>query len=156
MRRGATLVTSAVALGALLWPALDPTPVDSLPISSYPMFARPKRRVSRYPLVVLRDESGRERRLDAQEIGGTDEPMQAAMTVSQAIRTGTAPELCAEIAGALAERGTVEIVTAGYDAIAWFEGRRDPVDRRVHASCAVRVSGVVVSGVGLAGVEAPG
>jgi hypothetical protein len=135
MGRRATLVIGAIALGVLSWPAFDPTPVDSLPVSSYPMFARPKPRVSRYPLVVLRDMSGDERRLDAHEIGGTDEPMQAAMTVSQAIRTGTSPELCAEIAAGLAERGTVEIVTAAYDAIAWFEGIRDPVDRRVHASC---------------------
>ena len=140
MRRRATLATSAIALGVLLWPALDPTPVDSLPVSSYPMFARPKQRVSRYPLVVLRDESGDERRLDAREIGGTDEPMQAAMTVSQAIRTDTAPDLCNEIAAGLGERGTIEIVTAAYDAIAWFEGSRDPVDRRIHASCPTGVS----------------
>jgi hypothetical protein len=140
MRRRATLATSTIALGVLLWPAFDPAPVDSLPVSSYPMFARPKPRVSRFPLVVLRDESGDERRLDAHEIGGTDEPMQAAMTVSQAIRTDTAPELCNEIAAGVGEHGTIEIVTAAYDAVAWFEGAHEPVDRRVHASCRTGVS----------------
>jgi hypothetical protein len=137
MRRAATLVTSAIALGALAWPAVDPTPVDSLPISSYPMFARPRERVSRYPLVVLRDEAGDARRLDAHAIGGTDEPMQAAMTVSQAIRTDTAAALCAEIAAGVAGPGTIEIVTAAYDSVAWFEGHHDPLDRRVHASCSI-------------------
>ena len=142
MRRAGTLVTSAIVLGALAWPAVDPTPDDSLPISSYPMFARRMGRVSRYPLVVVRDESGDARRLDAQAIGGTDEPMQAAMTVSQAIRTDAAAELCAEIAAGLTRLGTIgpgtiEIVTAAYDSVAWFEGDRDLVDRRVHASCPI-------------------
>jgi hypothetical protein len=133
-RRG-IVAASVVALGVLLWPALDPAATDSLPVSSYPMFARPKARVSSFPLAVMRDESGREQRLGARAIGGTDQPMQAAMTINQAVREGTADQLCAEIAAGLAEPGTIEIVTAVYDAVGWYEGNREPIDHHVHARC---------------------
>lgn len=134
-RRGALVLITLVAVGALLWPAVDPSPSDDLPLSNYPMFARPRARVSAFPFAVLRDGTGDERRLSAREIGATDQPMQAAMTIRQAIDTGTAPELCAEIAAALTQAGTVEVVTAAYDAVTWFEGRTAPVQRTVHAAC---------------------
>src|SRR5690606_34546689 len=99
------------------------------------MFARPRARVSSFPYAVLRDDTGDERRLTTREVGATDQPMQAAMSIRQAIDTGTAPELCLEIAAALVEAGTVEVVTARYDAVSWFEGDTRPVDRAVHAEC---------------------
>ncbi|HWL45499.1 MAG TPA: hypothetical protein VNQ73_21340 [Ilumatobacter sp.] len=125
----------AAAIAVLAWPAVDPSSTDSLPVSNYPMFARPRPSVNRFPVVVLHDADHGERRLDPREISGTDQPMQAAMTVSQAVREGTAAELCAEIAAALAEPGTIEVVTATYDAIAWFDGDERPIEREVHAAC---------------------
>ena len=110
-----------LALAALAWPAVDPTPGDSLPVSNYPMFARPRPAESRFPVVLLGESEASSRRLDPRQISGTDQPMQAAMTVGQAVRNGSADELCAEIAAALDELGSVWIVTDTYDAIAWFD-----------------------------------
>lgn len=135
VRRMGMAAISVVAVALVAWPAVAPEPADGFPVSNYPMFARPRDRVSSFPFVVLRDPSGDTRLLDVGEISGTDQPMQAAMTISQAIRTGTADELCREIAAQLPELGELEIVTAAYDAVAWFEGVREPVRREVHATC---------------------
>jgi hypothetical protein len=141
MRRLGVVVGSAVVLGAMLWPAVSPSELDSLPMSNYPMFARPRSQVTSFRSAVLIDAAGRERRLDPSEVSGTDQPMQAAMTLRRSIRDRTADALCGEIAVDLAvdgERaGTVQIVTERYDTIAWFRGDRDPLAREVHAECRV-------------------
>jgi len=129
------LVGSAVLLTALAWPAADPTPVDSLPVSNYPMFALPRDEFARFDLAALVDAAGTEHRLDPREVGGTDQPVQAVETVLQAIRAGTTDELCDEIADALDRSGTVEVISVEYDTIAWFRGHHEPVDRTVHARC---------------------
>ena len=129
------VLASAVFLGFLSWPALSPSEIDSLPLSNYPMFAHPRAEVSRFDSAVLIDAAGKERRLDPHTIGGTEEPMQAAMTVRQAIRTGAAEALCEEIAADLAVDGTVEVVSVRYDTVAWFRGDREPIARDVHARC---------------------
>lgn len=124
-----------MALIALAWPALNGREIDSFPFSNYPMFAHPRRAVSSFDMAVLVDESGHRRRLDVIEISGTDQPMQAAMTLSHAIRTGSAETLCSEIADRLHMVGHVEVLTVDYDAVAWFRGERDPVSIRVRAAC---------------------
>lgn len=126
---------SVLALAALAWPAVDPSPADSLPVSNYPMFARLRPAQGRFPVVLLGDQKQPGRRLNPREISGTDQPMQAAMTVGQAVRQGAADELCAEIAEHLSELGSVWIVTDTYDAIAWFDGVEEPIRREVHATC---------------------
>jgi hypothetical protein len=130
-------VASLVLLLALGWPAVAPDEVDSLPLSNYPMFAHPRDAVSWFHVVVRVDAEGAEHRLDLRAVGGTDQPVQAAETVRQAIRRGEADELCAEIADQLHEAGTVQVLTVAHDAPGWFRGRRDPVERRVHAECRV-------------------
>lgn len=136
-RRRVLVGLAAAATAVLAWPAVDPSPSDGLPVSNYPMFARDRARVSSFPLVELVAPDGSVRRLSVREISGTDQPMQAAMTITQAIGTGTAGEFCAELAATLATPGRVEVVTARYDAIAWFEGDREPLSRDVHAACVV-------------------
>jgi hypothetical protein len=130
-------VASGVLLLALAWPAVAPEELDSLPLSNYPMFARPREAISWFHMAVRLDADGVEHRLDLRTVGGTDQPVQAAETVRQAIRRGEADELCAEIARRLDAPGTVQVLTVAYDAPAWFRGRRDPVERRVHAECPV-------------------
>lgn len=135
MRRVVIVIASVGALLALAWPAVAPGELDSLPLSNYPMFAHPRDRATTFDIVVLLDTEGVEHRLDLHAVGGTDQPMQAAMTVSQAIREGQADALCAEVAGSLDQSGTVQVVRARYDAVGWFEGARDPIERDVVASC---------------------
>ncbi|HET9548463.1 MAG TPA: hypothetical protein VFO97_11525, partial [Desertimonas sp.] len=67
----------------------------------------------------------------------------AAQTIVDAIRGGVADELCAEIAGRVAESGDADIVevvvvTERFDIVAGLRADDpQPVDRRVHARCAV-------------------
>lgn len=125
----------AALLAAMAWPAVDPDAGDSLPFSNYPMFARQRPDVTRIDTATRVDAAGSRHALNAMQIGGTDEPVQAFRTVQQAIRTHHTPELCAEIAEGLEAGGTVEIVSEEYDAVAWFDGDREPIERHVHASC---------------------
>lgn len=131
-------IVNAAVLAVLAWPAVAPDELDSLPLSNYPMFAHERERVSAFHVVFWVDDDGSRHRLDLRAVGGTDQPVQAAMTVAQAVRAGEADELCAEIASrvvGVGAVGTVEVVTVGYDAPGWFGGARAPIARTVHASC---------------------
>jgi hypothetical protein len=131
------VIASASVLGllALSWPAIAPDELDSLPLSNYPMFAHPRDRVTPLDIVVVVDPAGVEHRLDLRLVGGTDQPMQAMMTVRQAVRNGEADELCREVAAAADLSGTVQVIRVHHDAPAWFAGFRDPVERLVFAEC---------------------
>ena len=131
---------SAVLLLALAWPAVAPGEIDSLPLSNYPMFARSRDAVSWFPVVVRHDPDGVEHRLDLRVVGGTDQPVQAAETVRQAIRRGEADALCDELAATLDGPGRVLVLSLAYDAPGWFRGLTEPIDRRLHAECEVPAS----------------
>lgn len=120
---------------ALAWPAIAPRELDSLPLSNYPMFAHPRDAVSWFHVAVRLDGDGLEHRLDLRAVGGTDQPVQAAETIRQAIRHDEVDQLCAEIAHRLASSDTVRIMTVAYHAPDWFSGRQEPVERRVHSEC---------------------
>jgi hypothetical protein len=134
-RRFGIGLASAALLLALAWPAVAPRELDSLPLSNYPMFAHSREPVSWFHVVVQLDADGAEHRVDLRKVGGTDQPVQAAETVRQAIRRGESAALCAEVAGRLTQPGTVQVLTVAYDAPGWFRGDHEPVDRRVHAEC---------------------
>jgi hypothetical protein len=135
MRRFGVGAGSVLLLVVMSWPAFHPSEIDSLPVSNYPMFAHPRSRVTSFDVAVVIDRAGVERRLDASEVGGTDQPVQAAMTLRQAIGAKRADVLCAEIAAGLEQDGTVRIVSERYDTVAWFRGEHDAIDRKVHAEC---------------------
>ena len=141
MGRVGVVVGSSLLLGLLFWPALSASEIDSLPVSNYPMFAHDRPRISRFDVAVHIDRDGIERRLNPSEVGGTDQPVQAAMTVLQAIRSGRPDALCEEIAETLQLEGAIEVVSVRYDTVAWFRGEREPVDRQVHARCVVGSEG---------------
>jgi len=122
-------------LVALAYPALHPEEIDSLPFSNYPMFAHDRSPVSRFDIAVLIGADGVEQRLDPRAIGRTDQPVQAVETVRQAIRTGQTDALCAEIAMQVDVPGTIEVISVSYDAVAWFRGEREPIERVVHSNC---------------------
>jgi len=121
---------------------------DSFPLSTFPMFASRRSSAEQVTTAVAVADDGRVVRLSPERIAGTDEVIQAAATVRTAVQQGRADDLCAEIAtrlaGADADSGVVvavEVVTERYDAPDWFAGRRDPLERVVHARCPVEVPG---------------
>jgi hypothetical protein len=131
------LVTVAVAL-AVLAPAVLPSAADGFPISTYPMFTSERGQVMALDTVVLVDGDRRER-LSPAVIGGTDEIVLAAVTVSNAIRGG--PEslrrLCGEVAARVDGPGAIEIVTETHDTVALLQDDAEPLEVRVHQSCPV-------------------
>jgi hypothetical protein len=129
------VVTAAVAL-AVLAPAALPGASDGFPISTYPMFTSDRGRVMALDTVVL-VTGGQRERLSPTLVGGTDEIVHAAVTVSNAIQGG-APALdalCREIAGRLEPGGEVQIVTERHDTIALLQDDADPLDVQVHRRC---------------------
>ncbi|MCU1343827.1 MAG: hypothetical protein JWL70_93 [Acidimicrobiia bacterium] len=114
---------------------------DSFPLSTFPMFASQRTSSETVDTAVARAGT-RIWRLDPERIAATDEVILAAATVSDAIANGHADRLCAEIAQRVLSAGpreatAVEVVTEQYDAVQWFAGQRTPLQRQVHAQCAV-------------------
>lgn len=109
---------------------------DGFPLSTYPMFARDRGRVVEVPSVVLvRD--GEVERLSPTTIAGTDQVIEAAVVVGEAVRggEGTAGALCEEVLGRVDGPVEVQVVVERYDTVRWAAGDDEPDDRRVVASC---------------------
>jgi hypothetical protein len=129
------LVTVAVAL-AVVAPAVLPSASDGFPISTYPMFTSERGQVMALDTVVLVDGDQRQR-LSPVAIGGTDEIVLAAVTVTNAIRGGaeTLARLCDEVADRIDGPGTIEIVTETHDTVALLQDDAEPLEIRVHHRC---------------------
>jgi hypothetical protein len=138
--------TSALLLGATLYPAFLPPREDGFPLSTYPMFATAKpERVAVMSALALGDE-GFERALAPDYIANA-EAMQALQTLKKSVAAGrrSARGLCDRIAQRVAERAEPElsgarhvaIVTQEHEAIAYLRGDAKPLSRKVHVRCAV-------------------
>jgi hypothetical protein len=136
-RAWTALVAVVVVVGVVPY-AMDR---DSFPLSTYPMFA--EQRTSAETVDTAVGIAGdKVLRLGAERIAGADEPILAAATVSAAIANGGADGLCRDVAARVANEGPreatiVEVITERYDAVAWFDGDHTPLERVVHARCAV-------------------
>lgn len=137
----ARIVVSVALMAALLWPMLRTPPVDSFPLSNYPMFSAPRGLTSTVSVAVGIDAEGTSVTLSPESIAGSDQVIHAARAVIAAIRADSANALCREVAGRVAGSSSpavgIEIVTEEFDSIAWFEGDRVPESRQVHAECPV-------------------
>ena len=154
-RRWVALATALLVALVVCWPVLAHPDRDGFPLSTYPMFS--SRRTTTEPLstVVGIDAGGAQHWLDPWLLNGTREVVQAAVVVSNEINAGEADRLCAEVAGRVYDRQSdrraddasddaagdrlvgLEVVTVRYDAVGWFDGRRQPLERTVHATCPV-------------------
>lgn len=131
----------AVALAAMAWPVARGR--DGYPLSTYPMFSRPRPARERVDRAVgLR---GDERVALPLRVVGGEEPMQVVVTLRRAIRSGRAGTLCGDVAGrvaadpGLADVDAVEIASEVHDALAYFDSEDPaPVRRDVRARCEVR------------------
>ena len=120
----------------VLAPALLPDPSDDFPISTYPMFTIERGEVVDLDTAVLVDDDGRHR-LSPEAVGGSDQIVTAAITVSQAISDGAAATalLCAEIAERVDGPGAIEIVTERHDAVDLLRDGADALSVTVHDRC---------------------
>jgi hypothetical protein len=114
---------------------------DSFPISSYPMFARPRGQPDLYA-VVARAADGREVRLPASVVASS-EPLQTKVLIQRSVEQG--PEamqvLCRAVAARVVDHPevlrSVEIVRRRFDPIAYFTRGPEPIEQARLSSCRV-------------------
>jgi hypothetical protein len=132
---GLTLLVAAPGLGDPRW--------DSYPLSTYPMFARPRGRPTLHFAEAV-DAKGKRLRVPP-ELVANQEVMQAAATVKRAVQAGPAAmePLCERIASRWsdAEHGAareIALVSATFDPVRYFTRGPEPESRTVHHTCPVR------------------
>ncbi len=136
-------IVGLVAVGAVLVPLSRDLGADSLPLSNYPMFTARRSQVTSIERAIGVATDGTEHVLSPELTGGTVEVIHAAQTIVDAIRAGSADELCTEIARRVAESGhddTTEVIVVRerFDVVTSLDDDDPvPVDRRVHARCEV-------------------
>jgi len=149
MHRAFVYGVSVLLVGLVLWPAFRDPPRDSFPLSDYPMFSygRPRARTTiSHALGVT--ASGERVPLPPIVSAANREVLQSMMIIENAIGGGAArvASFCNEVATRVAERRDdedfarfvdVEIATSTYDGVAYFAGDTEPLERRMHARCAV-------------------
>jgi hypothetical protein len=134
-------VTTALLVAVVALPGLrllvqgDDAP-DGFPLSTYPMFTHDRGRTVEVPSVVVVDGDD-VHRLSPEVIADTDQVIEANVVVQQAIAggSGTAAELCRDVAARTDDAGEVQVVVERYDSHRWAAGDDDPIERRVVASC---------------------
>lgn len=140
-RTYAYAVTILLAL-AILSPVLADSRSDSFPLSTFPMFSGRRSADVSISHVVGTTESG-ERVVLPPAALNTDEVVQAFETVRQAVAQGPASTqaLCTEAAEWAADHReglrSIAVVTDEFDAIAYFDGDKDPQSTQTHATCQV-------------------
>ena len=143
-------------VGAALVPLLRGEHHDSLPLSNYPMFTAARDATADFRRAIGVAADGAERALPPIVTGGSVEVVHAARTLTRAIGTGRAAELCAEIAARLADddrgadNGTavvaVLVVTEHYDIVTALRAADpQPLGRELHARCDVPTTGAATA-----------
>lgn len=136
-------VAVGVAAAAAVLSPLVSMQDDSFPLSSYPMFARPRGQPTLYA-VVARAADGSERRLAPSWLGSS-EVLQAKVLIQRSVERG--PEATRALCRSVAERiaaapGTsdlrsVEIVRRRYDPVAYFVSGPEPLEQQRLEGCPV-------------------
>ena len=142
-RRWPAMVFSLAVVAATLWPALRDPPVDSFPLSTYPMFSSVRERPWIH-VVVGFTASGEVRPIPPGLVANA-EVMQAAQTVALAVRRRRAGSLCEEVAGRVADAGAyadvtrLEVQSRQFDPRTYFTepDGRTPLRQRRRAGCEV-------------------
>ncbi|KIG14039.1 hypothetical protein DB30_07306 [Enhygromyxa salina] len=135
----------AVAL-AMVSPVLRRPPVDSFPLSTYPMFSTARPPISQIHTLLGVTASGEREVLSPTLISGDPWAILALETVLAAKRGGPKRrrELCEAVAARVAADDSradaleqIVFVTETYDAPAYFFGETSPQSTKVHATCPV-------------------
>ncbi|MGD8863872.1 MAG: hypothetical protein PVI30_27910 [Myxococcales bacterium] len=147
-RRAYAYAVSVLILGATVYPAFEDPGDDSFPLSTYPMFSRPKPRTVAVSSAVALGEGGFEQAVPPSYVANA-EAMQALQTIKKSLRAGrrAAQRLCRAIAARIdaggdpdfAQATEVALVTERIDSIAFLAGESDAGgERRVHVRCPIR------------------
>lgn len=128
-------------LAAVAWPATWPEGRDGFPLSTYPMFSRPRPALAVVESAVGVDAQGRTHLLSPQLIGGSDRINLVSTGLRARIRAVDSVGLCREIAARVADADrdsivAIEVASERIDVVAVVAGA-PPERRRVHARCPV-------------------
>src|SRR5688572_30233846 len=127
-------VITLVVLAAVISPAVRNR--DSIPLSTYPMYATARDDVVVLSTAVGVDDRGARRRLSLDTIARSRDPLITESLVRTAIRTGDADALCREIAARVGDEVLlVEVVEERHDLERYAAGDRSLLGRRTHATC---------------------
>ena len=128
------MVVAAVAV--LVSPALRDH--DSFPLSTYPVYASARSREATFVTAQGQRADGSARRLSIDVIARTDDPLIAASRVADAVASGRADELCAEIAGRVSsDVVAVVVVRERHDVVDGARGEDSLLSREQLSRCAV-------------------
>lgn len=140
------VVICVLVIAAVISPALRDPEDDDFPLSTYPMFARPRRASTTIQSAVAVAADGSQVPVPPALVG-THETMQAVRILSRSLRDGpeATQQLCQAIAARVARSGgamfaaarEVAIVSQEVDAIGFARGEGASGATRTHASCAV-------------------
>jgi hypothetical protein len=134
-------IGGAALVVLLLYPLVSGR--DGFPLSTYPMFSTPKGTEAKIAHVIGRGSAGSATPLRPALLG-TAEIMQASQIARNAAKDRKrAADLCTRVAenvameDDLADIVSIEVRTDTYDAIAYWQGDREPRASKVHAKCNV-------------------
>ena len=132
-------VVVAVAVPGIRTLASGDAP-DGFPVSTYPMFTHDPGRVVEAPTVVAVSPGGEVDRLSPETVAGTDQVIQAGVSVRQALDAGPSATraLCDDVAGRVDAPATVAVVVERHDSVAWSAGDREPIERHTVTECEAR------------------
>jgi len=134
---------SFALLVAVMVPAFGDPAADSYPLSTYPMFARPKAKTYIAFAEGIDDQEHATRLGPALVANG--EVMQASHTLHRAIRGGPErlAQVCARIADGVAADARhasvvrIRLAEGQFDSVGYFLGAREPETRTIHHHCDV-------------------
>ena len=136
---GSVVLASALCV---CWPAFGPLQADSFPLSTYPMFARPRGKPRMHQLLGL-TRDGEVRRLTPEHLG-TSEVLQAKALIDRAARSPHGRrEMCRQVATRVLADAHLQDVTqlelrlVRFDPISYFTQRREPTQARRLVRCRV-------------------
>lgn len=148
MYRSYVYAVSVLLTALVLWPVFRDPPVDSFPLSNYPMFSagRPDPMLT-LPHALGVHEDGERTPLSPTIASDNWEVLQSMMIINSAINGGppTQVSFCLAIAGRVRDSGdddlgdvvAVELATSTFDTVAYFDGDTAPRERVVHHRCEV-------------------
>lgn len=146
-RKRTPAVFIAIAVLVLLSPVAEnwkSKPVDSFPLSYYPMFSHRRESTFRGNSVVGISPDGTRQVLPYRVIG-TGGFNQVRRQVRAQVKAGRGEDLCAQVAArlsrskdaALRDLHTVQVLRATHDVDAFLAGDRTPLEAEVYAACEV-------------------
>ena len=142
------ILVSLVATALLVTPAFRNPSEDSFPLSTFPMFSRPKPDpglVVTQVLAVFPD--GVRKPLPPEIATGNQEVIQTLRMIRDEVYGGRerAAAFCEDVAGRVRDATapwstatTIEIARSHFDSVAYFETGPEPVTRKTLKRCAVR------------------